>query len=209
MEISEAIKPFRNTSIYDELLTIWNYYESIENDFTVFERRFGISCPESCGRCCQRFIPDVTYLEALIMAFNLAMVRKEDLSYLQGWHGSHECCPLFNEETKRCRAYEVRPVVCRVFCSAASETKHGIAFRGCHLTTEPEKMAGEIRESELLSAGIRIPVMSEYGERVRQLQEWNTETELLDDAILAAASKLELLKRVLQESGDDFTPQAG
>lgn len=71
-------------------------------------------------------------------------------------------------------------------------------------------MVREISDKELKASHIRIPVMSEYGEKIRQLQEWNTETKLLDEAVIDLSAKLELLRRILAESGDDddFTPQA-
>ena len=208
--IEEAVAPFRGTSVFGDLLTVWNYYRSIEHDFSEFESTFGIACPSRCGRCCERFIPDVTYLEALLIAFYLTSVKKEDISYLDGWSLSHVSCPLLDGSTKRCRAYAVRPIICRVFCSAASQTKNGLSFRGCHLSTDMPHMVREISDKELKASHIRIPVMSEYGEKIRQLQEWNTETKLLDEAVIDLSAKLELLRRILAESGDDddFTPQA-
>ena len=200
--IEEAVSALRNTSIYDEMLTVWNYYKSIENDFSQFEEAFSIRCPDRCGQCCERFIPDVTYLEGLLIAFYISFVEKRDISYLAGWSESHTGCPLFNNDTKRCTVYSVRPVICRVFCSAASETKDGLSFRGCF------NMERNLDDRTLKEKEIHIPVMSEYGEKIRSLQEWDTETMLLDEAIISITSKLMLIRSFIDENGDDFTPQA-
>ena len=120
-EIEQAVSLFRGTSVHDDVLTVWNYYKSIENDFTDFEKSFSITCPARCGRCCENFIPDVTYLEALAAGFYVFIIENRDVSFLTDWKSRHTCCPLFDCETKRCSAYRVRPVICRTFSSAASK----------------------------------------------------------------------------------------
>lgn len=206
-EIEQAVSLFRGTSVHDDVLTVWNHYKSIENDFTDFEKSFSVTCPARCGRCCENFIPDVTYLEALAAGFYIFIIENMDVSFLSDWKSRHTCCPLFDCETKRCSAYRVRPVICRTFSSAASRTKNGLSFRSCHLSTDAHRNAVQIGEKELNTPGIRIPVMGEYGEKIRQLHQMDTRVMLLDEALIEIAGKLELLKRIIFEK--DESPQAG
>ena len=69
-------------------------------------------------------------------------------------------------------------------------------------------MERNLDDRTLKEKEIHIPVMSEYGEKIRSLQEWDTETMLLDEAIISITSKLMLIRSFIDENGDDFTPQA-
>ena len=200
--IEGTLKTFSGTSVYDELKTILSYYTSIEHDFDDFTRAFSIHCPDVCGRCCQVFIPDVTYLEALAVAFHIVMVQGRDVSYLETWRDGHRSCPLYDEETHRCSAYAVRPIVCRVFGSAATATREGLSFGGCRLPVAPNDRIARIGHDELVSSGVKIPVMGDYGEAVDSMQR-SSKRRLLDEAILDCAAKLIFMKRMVQESDDD------
>lgn len=185
------------TSVHDDLVTILDYYRSIENDFDEFASVFRIHCPENCGHCCEHFIPDITRLEALAIAYTLVDERNEGISFLDGWAESHECCPLYDMETHRCKAYAVRPVICRTFFSAASRTRHGLSFRGCSRAGIEE----DLDEKTLLAGGIDIPVMGDYGEKVDTMQVECTRM-LLDDAVLSAASRLSLTRFLASGNGE-------
>lgn len=46
-------------------------------------------------------------------------------------------CPLLNEETKRCKVYDVRPLVCRLYGAVEGmECKHGCLVHGPLLTKQ-------------------------------------------------------------------------
>ena len=78
----DDLDEYRGTALYDDLVRIRSYYASIEHDFDIFTGHFSISCPTVCGRCCERFIPDVTRLEALAIAQTLVDVQGRDLDFL-------------------------------------------------------------------------------------------------------------------------------
>ena len=204
--IIKELDRYRSTSVHDELSVILEYYHSIEHDFDDFCSSFGISCPEVCGRCCERFIPDITRLEALALAFTLVDVQKRDISFLQNWSAEHDCCPLYNQDTHRCTVYGARPVICRVFCSSTSRMKEGLSFRGCRLSTEPGKMVASIDAETLSHSAVRVPVMGDYGEAVDQMQA-SSSRRLLDEAVLDEVSRLSLVKSILESDQDP--PQAG
>ncbi len=204
--IIKELDRYRGTSVHDELSAILEYYHSIEHDFDDFCSSFGIRCPGVCGRCCERFIPDITRLEALALAFTLVDVQKRDISFLHGWSTEHDCCPLYNMDTHRCTVYGARPVICRVFCSSASRTKEGLSFRGCRLSTEPEGMVKSLDAAALSRSTVRVPVMGDYGEAVDQMQA-SSSRRLLDEAVLDEASRLYLVKSILES--DQEPPRAG
>lgn len=206
MSIREE-KAFEGTSLYSDVCTINSYYSSIENDFDAFSDTFNIHCPAVCGRCCEHFIPDITYLEALALAWELGIRQDRDLDFLIDWHRNHDYCPLYNAVTHRCTAYAVRPVICRVFCSSASRTKEGLSFRGCRLSVQPEGMPASLSDKALSSAGFHVPVMSDYGEKIDSMQA-SSERILLDDAVLSAWSKIRLIQSI-SLTGDDESGRAG
>ena len=205
--IIKELDRYRSTSVHDELSAILEYYHSIEHDFDDFCSSFGIRCPGVCGRCCERFIPDITRLEALALAFTLVDVQKRDISFLHGWSAGHDCCPLYNRDAHRCTVYGARPVICRVFCSSASRTKEGLSFRGCRFSVQPEGMPASLSDKALSSAGFHVPVMSDYGEKIDSLQA-SSERILLDDAVLSAWSKIRLIQSICL-TGDDESGRAG
>ena len=190
------IEDFEGTSIGEDVGKVYAFYSDIEHDFDDFQAEFGIRCPSVCGHCCENFIPDVTYLEALAIAYELFAVQGRDMSWVEGWSRTHKGCPLFNTETKRCLAYFVRPVVCRVFCSAASRLKNGLSFRGCRLSEKPDEMVAFLDDKALSSSSVPVPVMDEYGEKIRSLNEFKSETKLLDEAIPDIIGKLSLIRGI-------------
>lgn len=188
---------YRGTALYDDLVRIRSYYAAIEHDFDLFTGHFSISCPTVCGHCCERFIPDLTRLEALAIAQTLVDVQGRDLDFLEGWSRSHSACPLYDSSSHRCTAYAVRPIVCRVFCSAASRTRRGLRFGGCALPEEGSRVDA-IDEEGLTSSGIRIPLMDEYGEAVDELQS-SCERRLMDEAVLEEAGRIMLYKSMMSQ----------
>lgn len=198
--MKKELEYFAGTSVYGQLRSVIVFYDSLRQDILPFEAEFCISCPAECGRCCEHFLPDVTHLEALYLAFFMIEVQKRDISFLSDWNGRLSC-PLFDSSSKRCTAYEARPLVCRLFNSAASLTKSGLSFRSCRMTTEPEKSHG-ISSDDLERSKVRVPVMSRYGEMLEAMQE-DGKTELLDKAVPDAAMKLMLIKNIIsmEDSG--------
>lgn len=198
--MEKELEYFKGTAVYGQLRSVIAFYDSLRQDILPFETEFCISCPAACGRCCEHFLPDVTHLEALYLAFFMIEIQKRDISFLSDWNGRLSC-PLFDSFSKRCTAYEARPLVCRLFNSAASLTKSGLSFRSCRMTNEPEKAHG-ISSDDLERSKVRVPVMSHYGEMLDALQE-DGKTELLDKAVPDAAMKLMLIKNIIsmEDSG--------
>lgn len=198
--MEKELEYYKGTSVYGKLRSVIAFYDSLRQDILPFETEFCISCPAECGRCCEHFLPDVTHLEALYIAFFLIEIQKRDISFLSDWNGRLSC-PLFDSFSKRCTAYEARPLVCRLFNSAASRTKSGLSFRSCRMTTEPEKAHG-ISSDDLERSKVRVPVMSHYGEMLESMQE-DGKTELLDKTVTNEAMKLMLIKNIIsmEDSG--------
>ena len=79
-------------------------------------------------------MPDITSLEARMVAAYLLLIRKDLplIDQLEKSIGSDHC-PLFDPDNPHhCTVYGARPLICRLFGACASTTKEGVAeFRHC------------------------------------------------------------------------------
>jgi Fe-S-cluster containining protein len=120
---------------------ILKHYHAVDSATSAFGKRAGLSCPPGCGQCCET--PDIqaTELEMLPMARSITQTGKtETLGDL-----SRGTCVFFEPGpgpgAGRCNAYELRPLVCRLFGFAARRSKSGRAeLASCrvHQTQSPE-----------------------------------------------------------------------
>ncbi len=201
-------------------------YHDIETHTQSFRQEHGISCPEGCGACCERFVPDITPVEArLVAAYLLFVQNRTDVLQLMNDHamGLHfpissvggtandpqmRGCPLYNPDSPyHCSVYEVRPLICRLFGAATSDTKDGgSAFRRCKVNpanTMPTYLS--------FSADDPVPVMGEYAMQVRSVDEANVEVQLLPEAVAEAFPQLQFLMYLYgldspPDSNPDNTP---
>lgn len=164
--------------LHDELVQVLDFYDSIAGDFSAFEDEFGLHCPPRCGNCCACFVPELCHGEALAIAWTL-LENGVDVD----WHAGDGACPLFDGVHRRCRAYGVRPVICRCFFSSAVRGKDGLAFNGCRLSNQPGAMIHSLGKEALESASSPVPVMSDYGERVRSLSGYEWESLPMDEYV--------------------------
>lgn len=220
-----------DTFVTETLMQLRDIYTELENTTEHFRTSYGISCPEGCGSCCERFIPDITSVEARMVAAYLLFV-KQDIDALRelenhlegvqflpdsdmGDDGASAVlrgCPLYDPDNPyHCTVYPARPLICRLFAASASDSKEGLpVFRRCKLNPE-NTMPQFLDLSEPDPEKGDIPVMRDYGFRVRAIGGGNDEVQLLPRAVLEAASQLRFVAQMLgigvsPDSNPDDTP---
>jgi len=142
-------------------------YERIE---IAQERWIGLTpyrCPDGCGRCCAKFEPELTEVEALFLAAWIlhnepALVEENQLDSIK-LDSDQEACVLSDPEGKfHCRVYGGRPLICRLFAFSGDKAKDGTArFRPCeHMPHSGDRI---LDETALLGLyGELPPLMSDF-----------------------------------------------
>lgn len=154
----------------------------------------GFGCPQGCGACCERFVPDILPAEAdyaalwiLRYAPELASVEQRDIAP----------CPYYaaDKPEAHCRIYGGRPLICRLFGYTSVGTKNGsLSYSLCW--SMPGLRGSELRSwtgEELARAFGRLPSpMADYGLRLQAL------------SAPASSSGKPLLGKAIRDSIDRF-----
>ncbi len=145
--------------ILSNLQRLEDVYAELDEDQNKWIEVSPFRCPSGCGRCCERFVPDVWEIEALYIAARLIIEgrdstvlerfrendRGEDDRELymnqvdnEGTPGGqrptgNSACPLYQAEGEfHCTVYKTRPLVCRAFGFAGDRDKWGqLRFSPC------------------------------------------------------------------------------
>ncbi len=199
----EIIAKAPTSLIAEQLKSIFDYYENIQNDFSPFQEEFSIHCPSGCGECCKHFMPDLTTSEALILAAYIKYMHRDEeiIEKLKAELDNTEGpCPLYNDDTPfHCSVYPARGLICRLFGNAVSDTKRGAEFKRCRFNKENSLMPEKLTEQDLSNAKNKVPRMEEYGMSLESLDGNDSRTEMLPIAILRALSRLDLLEHLSAE----------
>ncbi|MDY5931886.1 MAG: YkgJ family cysteine cluster protein [Candidatus Ornithospirochaeta sp.] len=186
---SEAL--FEGTIIGDQLKEINAFFSSMQSDLDSFVRDYGIECPPGCGTCCERFMPDITNLEALKIAVSI-LFSPERESFIDMLERNRERtegpCALYNagDPDHHCRVYSSRPLICRLFHSSCFSDKSGHpSFRSCRFGTQRLDISSMIKDRD-------VPVMGEYGRALEELPGNDEETGSLPEMVLSAIEKVRL-----------------
>ena len=190
--IEKAIELLEGTSISETLSSLKTFYEKSQGEIDSFTTHTCIGCPSGCGSCCERFMPDITEAEAMMVAAEILM--RDNPMYLKRRLENAKGrtvgpCPLYDfDNDHHCMVYEARPLICRLFANSCFPDKNGRAtFRSCHLNPDFRGLEdGALEEYEG-----KIPVMGEYGIQLRSLDGNSEDTEMMPEAVLKAAAMIE------------------
>jgi len=163
MEVLDMIPaPLAGSSLEMPLSRLAAIYDSIE---AAQERWIGLApyrCPDGCGKCCAKFEPELTEVEALFLA---AWILRNEPALLDSIQlGSNQkACVLSDPDSKfHCRVYGGRPLICRLFAFSGDKAKDGTArFRPCeHMPHVGDRI---LDEAALLGLyGELPPLMSDF-----------------------------------------------
>lgn len=225
-DLEELYATMPDTFVVETLTQLRDIYQELESSTERFKTTYRISCPSGCGSCCERFVPDITAVEARMVAAYLLFVKQAPQTVAMladhpdgidfqlrsspdATKPASSGCPLYDPDNPyHCTVYPARPLICRLFAASASEGKDGRpVFRRCKL--DPEDSMPVLLE--LGAAQDDVPTMRDYGFRVRAIGGGNDAVQLLPQAVFEAASQLQFIARVLgigisPDSNPDDTP---
>ena len=165
----------------------------------------GFGCPHGCGLCCQGYLPDCLPVEAEYLAHYLLSEKPAVAAAMlePGGGAPPTRCPLYDPASPfHCSVYAARPLVCRVFGFAGTQTRDGgWAFRLCRHMPAPIAW-GEVREVTH-SSGLDAPLlMSDAASRAQGLRPADAGRRApLPEALREALQRL-LLRRALAGGGN-------
>lgn len=149
----------------------------MEKETHSFSEKSGLRCPSECGACCRSPELEASVTEMIPMAAEL--IRQDQGQY---WlekleqEPDQKICVLFEAHPTdprkgRCRFYQWRPSVCRLFGYAGRRNKQNIPeLAACkiHKETCPDTLLS-IRE-KLKNGELTLPQMVEWTERIAHIE---------------------------------------
>lgn len=202
--IGEICTAFSGTYAGEGMEALASLYEQIEIETARFCTEHSIACGPGCGTCCEHFMPDITALEARMVAAYLLLVKKDTaLIYKIAEAKKSETgpCPLYRFDSPyHCSVYPARPLVCRLFGVCANGDKEGNGvFRRCRYNAEATMPLQ-------LKFGPEVPVMQDYAYALRALDSSANSVSLLPKAILEQLEQLSFLVSMLTSQDDNSNP---
>ncbi len=202
--IGEICTAFSGTYAGEGMAALATLYDQIEEGTSRFCFEHNISCGPGCGTCCEHFMPDITVLEARLVAAYLLLVKKDTAlisKIIAARNATGGPCPLYQFDVPyHCSVYAARPLICRLFGVCANGDKEGNGiFRRCRYNEE-ETMPLQ------LNFGPEVPVMQDYAYALRALDSSVTDVELLPKAILEQLEQLSFLTAMLSGQDDNSNP---
>jgi len=191
------------SSLEMPLLRMAAIYESIE---IAQQRWIGLTpyrCPDGCGKCCAKFEPELTEVEALFLAAWILHNEPElpDSIHLDSIQPDSEqtACVLSEPDgIFHCRVYAGRPLICRLFAFSGDKAKDGTArFRPCEYM--PHTGDRILDEAALRSLyGELPPLMSDFASEADLLMpDCSGKRIPLRLALSGALSKISMLYQLL------------
>jgi Fe-S-cluster containining protein len=153
-------------------------------------------CPDGCGACCERFVPDILPLEADYAALWILRNRPE---LAEVGPRSSAPCPYYDADNAaaHCRIYGGRPLICRLFGFSAVVGKDGEAsYSLCWKMPLPEGARTRSWGGRDLAEtfGASPPLMARFGLKLEALSPPARHPRpLLGEAINDSIGKLRLL----------------
>ena len=196
IEFEEAIKALKGTSIEKAIRNMHEFYHNVESSIIPFSMKEGVQCPSGCGKCCEKFLPDLTKLESLYLAAYISFSEKkeeirEKLEKALGQKNGP--CPLYDEQKEyHCMCYVARPLICRLFAQSCFPGKNGEKkFSRCHLN--PDFKGPSLVEGE------EVPIMGTFGQALLNTEENDSRTEFLPIRVLKDMDLIEFYKTLSDE----------
>ncbi len=106
-------------------------------DPRLLEESYRMVCIPRCGACCERNAGAFAFdFELYELGLNISQLRCEEIRLLNGVrtrvcelpNGSWGTCVFYDQDKRRCRVHDLKPIICLVsYCSLVAE-KHGLLY---------------------------------------------------------------------------------
>lgn len=204
--IAQLCSAFGGTFAGRSMTDLIELYDQIDRDTSAFCKTYEIGCAPGCGTCCEHFMPDITAIEARLVAAYLVFIKQDEqlIQSLANQEGKETGpCPLYRFDSPyHCSVYAARPLICRLFGACASQGKNGNAiFRRCRYNVEQTMpLFLDIKEE--------VPVMQDFSYTLRSLDSEEGEIGLLPEMVLAMVDQMRFLASMIDQddSNPDDTP---
>lgn len=135
-EIQNVLDRLNGTLVYDVLVQIEQDYKTIYEVQKSWYEKTNFLCPDSCGKCCINFEPDLMEAEALYMAAWLIENQNETAKKISEGtfpFDNGKTCPLYNPDSDyHCSIYGGRGYICRFFGASSFYSKdHEKIWKPC------------------------------------------------------------------------------
>ncbi len=151
---------------------IFQIYEDIDQKITGIQENSCVSCVKGCGKCCQRFEPYISTLEAIPLAQFLEKNPDREQQFHKGVEENKKewtACPFYDHDNdNHCTIYSIRPLICRMFGFSAHQKKNKREFSSCSLIENemPEKVKVAQR---LTQSGFPVPIYQEVAKEAQKI----------------------------------------
>lgn len=196
-QIEGVLEKLEGTFVYDILIKMEEAYENIEAKQKKWREESNFSCADGCGKCCERFEPDLLDCEALYMAAWLIENQRENAEKIADgkfpFNYNDEACPFFNIDTKyHCSIYGGRAFICRLFGASGYYDKNKkLVWRPCKFypadalaLMEPPLEHRQYSEEETIAAIKSMPpAMSDLMDTSLAVSQNSQETDLIREIL--------------------------
>jgi len=189
-----VLNQLAGSSLETPLLRLTAIYEGIEIAQKRWMELAPYRCPDGCGKCCAKFEPDLTDVEALYLAAWILCNEPSLLGSIQFDSDQKGCVLSDPDRTFHCKVYGGRPLICRLFAYSGDRTKNGTArYRSCeHMIHPGERILDEAMLRNLF--GVLPPLMSDFASEADLLMpDSSGKRTQLRVALPRALSKISLL----------------
>ncbi|HEY9877225.1 MAG TPA: YkgJ family cysteine cluster protein [Leptolyngbyaceae cyanobacterium] len=184
----------------DNTAEVLSAYAQMDAEANVVQAKTGLHCPSGCGRCCDNPHIEATPLEMLPMAAELVH-RGEHLAWLEEIKlgASSGVCVCYKPNPNipgngRCRMYDWRPSLCRLFGFAATHDKAGnpiLAHCSHHKAVMPETLA---TVQAAVAKGLPIPQFAHWQAQVANIDlHWGYQRMPINQALQVALERVSLI----------------
>lgn len=151
-----------------------NLMQELDQEITDFRAWAGIGCAFGCGKCCLK--PDIEAAPLEFLPFAIAVHREGKLDeWLESLAQAGDVCVIYDDGQPgvgKCSRYAHRGLICRLFGFAARRNKYGRKeLVTCSIIKTEQSEAYAATQSGISEGGRKVPVFTDYYERLRDIDE--------------------------------------
>lgn len=154
-----------------ELDRLQDLYQTEAERFAEAQRKSGMACPPTCGKCCQVPTVEASVFEMLPMAYTLFENGTAESVLNKIKTSETELCVMFEPSSLdpnqgRCGLYQDRPLVCRIFAVGARKDKYQQAEA---ILCRELKTLYPLKAQEYQGQAQQLPLMTDAFQRLAEI----------------------------------------
>jgi uncharacterized protein len=193
---------------------ILSLFDKVDLEVKRFVKLSGIHCPSGCGICCESQKIETTALEMLPLACHLWSKNEAYKALLELSASKDSTCIFFQKELKKslkgcCQAYELRPLICRLFGFFTVKNKYGkYVYGSCKIIKEAYPDAYK-KALEVIEGGHHPSNMTDFAIRIlAQGSELGKKMLPINTALKIALEKIGYVLNLTENPPENPKPKA-